>query len=40
MNKLTAPYLNECNDEDIKERSVVMVSHLTSKDGESGGTSV
>ena len=40
MNKLTAPYLNESDDEDIKERSVIMVSHLTRKDGESGGTSV
>ena len=40
MNKLKVPFLNECDDEDIKERSVVMVSHLTREDGESGGTSV
>ena len=40
MNKLKVPFLNECDDEDIKERSVVMVSHLTRKNGESGGTSV
>ena len=40
MNKLKVPFLNECDDEDIKERSMVMVSHLTGKDGEFGGTSV
>ena len=38
VNKLKVPFLNKCDNEDIKERSVVMVSHLThSKDGESGG---